>query len=465
MPVIGQPPPFHPSFLTTTQTNEQYNHNMLINKYINEIKNIYHSSKVSFLFRGQENGWSLDSSAFRRIKKSEGFSNSITETDVDTIESFKDYNKDIIEKAKLKGYPKDFQKSSDLQILIELQHFGAATCLVDFTKNFLTALWFACQNNSNKRDGVVFVVNVENIKKITSYDLSKPIDEFLFNNDLWLWEPENINNRTLAQDSVCVFGAPILENHLSIQRIKIPSDDKSTLLYEMDTLFNVNYDTIYPDFYGFALSQAHTQPLQSLPPQPPIDYRIILSHMIKEGSWEYVKPILIDKHELLNNRIIIKLIENKIDIKEILENYKCKVKTCDAGIDPNVIAVRILADMFLDKGDDLMQYFNRLDKYWAQNWDIRPDYNGDLNTVDFFLASLFADSGTSLFDDTRKWDNVDEWDNDKFDVFKKFVIVFCKQESITKKLKSQLKDAILKSGVISDIQKRQIEPLFSEANI
>ena len=89
------------------------------------------------MFRGQSHlDWRLVSSAYRRIGGS--------------TESFKKYIQDLIEQTRLKGYTdKKFQNFSDLQILIELQHFGAATCLVDFTKNFLKALWFACQNTTS----------------------------------------------------------------------------------------------------------------------------------------------------------------------------------------------------------------------------------------------------------------------------------------------------------------------------
>lgn len=43
------------------------------------------------------------------------------------------------------GYGKlDLQTElSDLEILAEIQHLGGATCLTDFTTNFLIALWFA----------------------------------------------------------------------------------------------------------------------------------------------------------------------------------------------------------------------------------------------------------------------------------------------------------------------------------
>ncbi|WP_431247265.1 FRG domain-containing protein [Leifsonia xyli] len=35
---------------------------------------------------------------------------------------------------------------SDLELLADLQHYGVATRLVDFTSNPMTALWFACQD-------------------------------------------------------------------------------------------------------------------------------------------------------------------------------------------------------------------------------------------------------------------------------------------------------------------------------
>jgi hypothetical protein len=41
-------------------------------------------------------------------------------------------------------------KLSDLELLLELQHYGAATGLVDFSRDFLIALWFAAHDNKGK---------------------------------------------------------------------------------------------------------------------------------------------------------------------------------------------------------------------------------------------------------------------------------------------------------------------------
>jgi hypothetical protein len=42
-----------------------------------------------------------------------------------------------------------------LKLLLELQHYGAATGLVDFSRDFLIALWFAAHDNKGK-NGKVF---------------------------------------------------------------------------------------------------------------------------------------------------------------------------------------------------------------------------------------------------------------------------------------------------------------------
>ena len=304
---------------------------MLVNKYIDEIEKVYLYPKITFLFRGQSHlDWRLVSSAYRRIGGS--------------TESFKKYIQDLIEQTRLKGYTdKKFQNFSDLQILIELQHFGAATCLVDFTKNFLKALWFACQNttphsnNANANDGAVFIVDTKNLKQITSKYLSKQIDEFICNETLWIWTPENINNRILAQDSVCIFGTPILEN-LLFKKIKILSNDKEIILYELDTIFNINFDTLFPDFYGFALSQNQTQPLQF-----PVNHKALFYHTIKEEKWEEAEALLIKFPDFLDKKTLFICLKKDLNVEKILVSYKKNITQNE----PDEFS--ILIDAILDK--------------------------------------------------------------------------------------------------------------------
>lgn len=65
----------------------------------------------------------------------------------------------MIQDAK-KHYPQKYsEEMSDLDILADIQHNGGATCLVDFSKNFLTALWFACSSDFDS-DGFVYCYNI-----------------------------------------------------------------------------------------------------------------------------------------------------------------------------------------------------------------------------------------------------------------------------------------------------------------
>ena len=51
-------------------------------------------------------------------------------------------NEEMIKNARLQGHgEKDGQRFSDLELLAELQHYGAATCLIDFTYSAQVALW------------------------------------------------------------------------------------------------------------------------------------------------------------------------------------------------------------------------------------------------------------------------------------------------------------------------------------
>jgi hypothetical protein len=56
----------------------------------------------------------------------------------------------LIKDAKSYHYHKE--KLSDLELLLELQHYGAATGLVDFSRDFLIALWFAAHGNKGVID-------------------------------------------------------------------------------------------------------------------------------------------------------------------------------------------------------------------------------------------------------------------------------------------------------------------------
>lgn len=189
--------------------------------------------------------------------------------------------RDMIKTAK-RHFPDKYQeKMSDLDILADIQHNGGATCLVDFSKNILTALWFAC-NADTDADGFVYCYDVMHdiiVNDCLSYikDESQPVESLLaqtyretnicsdVDTRFCIWEPSSRNNRIIRQDSVFVFGMEkfIVKDH-GIEIIRIDADKKECILLAMEAFFNVSEDTIFNDSIGFAHANRKTIPYRKL---------------------------------------------------------------------------------------------------------------------------------------------------------------------------------------------------------
>lgn len=189
--------------------------------------------------------------------------------------------RDMIKTAKRRFPDKYQEEMSDLDILADIQHNGGATCLVDFSKNVLTALWFAC-NADTDADGFVYCYDVMHdiiVNDCLSYikDESQPLESLLaqtyretnicsdVDTRFCIWEPSSCNNRIIRQDSVFVFGMEkfIVKDH-GIEIIRIDADKKECILLAMEAFFNVSEDTIFNDSIGFAHANRKTIPYRKL---------------------------------------------------------------------------------------------------------------------------------------------------------------------------------------------------------
>ena len=212
-----------------------------------------------YLFRGvSKDCYKIEASACRRLPEGER----------DNPARLLKVNQELIEKAKGRGHDrKNGQKLSDLELLAELQHFGAATCLIDFSRNALVALWFACQqsSNENQKNGKVFVVRGDDparFKTVTPDLTEKDIDYFFKQDEhgrypLYQWEPKFQNNRIIAQHSVFVFGDAQIEAEAECV---ILQSSKQEILKSLDQLSDITEASMYPDFDGFARLHAHDKP-------------------------------------------------------------------------------------------------------------------------------------------------------------------------------------------------------------
>lgn len=163
-----------------------------------------------YLFRGLSNEkYQIEASAWRRLPSTYNRS---------SLDEFLEINRVLIKEARLQGHDyKNGRKLTDLEVLSELQHLGAATCLIDFTYSAQIALWFACQSNPNSpTNGNVGAVlnNPNTIEEITAKMIEeRDFDSFfnvqshkLWRPQLYRWQPRHLNNRIASQDSVFLLG-------------------------------------------------------------------------------------------------------------------------------------------------------------------------------------------------------------------------------------------------------------------
>ena len=223
-----------------------------------------------YLFRGILNEkYPIQASAYRRLLDKRD------QTPANLLE----INKRMIDDARLQGHgQKNGDRLFDLELLAELQHYGAATCLIDFTYSAQVALWMACGQDSKDAaagkvfNGKVFAVDISDpnrFQKVTSQSVEKDIDYF-FNSDnsdknsdkrkrysLYQWQPKQQNNRIIAQQSVFLFGGAQIEPEAECIILK---NSKESILTSLEKSGGISEARMFPDFDGFARLRAHNRP-------------------------------------------------------------------------------------------------------------------------------------------------------------------------------------------------------------
>ena len=144
-------------------------------------------------------------------------------------------------------------EKDELEILTQLQHYGGKTNLIDFTTDYLIALFFACDGYHDKHGRIIMVKKTEKIKD-------------------WIKEPRNPQHRVIAQKSIFVRPPRgFIEPH-DVGIVIIPADLKQPLLQYLRKYHGISTETIYNDLHGFIRHE-------SIHHRAYIDFYIGLSHL------------------------------------------------------------------------------------------------------------------------------------------------------------------------------------------
>ena len=140
-----------------------------------------------------------------------------------------------------------------------MQHYGAATCLMDFTRNPLVGLWFACWDSPSTKGRVLAINSVDynRFVKINAKSMEEPIEKLLpssrRNDKWWVWDPKRQNERIIAQQSVFVFGAA------KIQPEHVFSVESTDGVWDELQKYGVSLESLFCDFDGFARANTSAQ--------------------------------------------------------------------------------------------------------------------------------------------------------------------------------------------------------------
>ncbi len=206
-----------------------------------------------FVYRGMANAtWEVKSSAYRRIHQSQE-----VPPPPSVVQS---YIKQLLQDARTrKLQEREGGKSlTDLQLLSELQHYGAATCLIDFTRHAFVALWFACRDEVPQTPGKVVAMGPDYLSAVPSLSPEDPVG-LLKQDKLWKWDAVYPSTRSVAQRSVFVFGPSKIDEKY-FESIEIDGGSKGKIREELANKFDIIELYLFGDLPGFATSHAYDRP-------------------------------------------------------------------------------------------------------------------------------------------------------------------------------------------------------------
>lgn len=128
------------------------------------------------------------------------------------------------------------EDAAEREILIELQHYGGKTNLIDFTTDFLIAIFFACSGEPKKDGRIIVLEQTKDIKDI-------------------IIRPQNPQRRVVAQKSVFLQPPKGFICVPKNKNVRIPFTLKRELLMSLRQYHGISTETIYNDIHGFIRNQ------------------------------------------------------------------------------------------------------------------------------------------------------------------------------------------------------------------
>lgn len=207
------------------------------------------------------------------------------------------YQKYLLNEARVRGFDHhETARLSDLELLALLQHHGAATHLLDVSRDVMTALWFAASAD-RERTGVLIAFDESGTPTLTADDAAVTSFDDLMERltygerfQVAGWIPRSLTPRILAQrglfvlsgyadqpwGSMATTATYAWEDDVERKKIK-PSDARAFFIAVTPDLkqqvreagesglLGVDPTSLFPDMAGFAAANRGSEPIPLLP--------------------------------------------------------------------------------------------------------------------------------------------------------------------------------------------------------
>ena len=128
------------------------------------------------------------------------------------------------------------EEVTERELLTELQHFGGKTNLIDFTTDYLIAIFFACSGDFEEPGRIILLQKTKDIEDM-------------------IIRPQNPRHRVIAQKSIFVHPPKGLIEVPDGNIVSIPRSLKEDFLKYLGKHHDISTETIYNDIHGFILYQ------------------------------------------------------------------------------------------------------------------------------------------------------------------------------------------------------------------
>ena len=278
----------------------------------------------NYIFRGESQEYNECSSTLYRayntrielsnlsLPSNELYAESNRRTEGEKAKEIKQIEKEIIEDVRNHGLEPNLDDTALWSII---QHYSGYTNLIDFTKSFPIAIFFACEKDSGENGRIV-------LQEINSEIEGQMV------------KPEIPQNRIIAQKSV--FVKPPTGTFPIVEYVTIPNDLKGDLRRYLKVNFDISTETIYNDLHGYIQHATKKSRGQFLHVHYTTDRRVEKRISLSKESWNEIEELsqkCVNRHYRNPIAYLTWIIEQHIYLCKNLKGFDKSILPVDTNVE------------------------------------------------------------------------------------------------------------------------------------